>query len=201
MAGRPRYNFRNGNARKNTRAASWPGGGPQPQDRTAAAELHRDHRTRPAAPGPIGRALTERDEPAAALVAAFRRPSDDPARVTMPVQHRPSNPGLTPCRLPRSTALSPSSRTPWDWVDFDLINAGAKAYRSYGRNVRDVMADLCLIGGYRFGAARPAGVDRPAFRVGCVKRMGETVTGPPPLPNTTECAETQTVSNSRCMSG
>jgi len=26
-----------------------------------------------------------------------------------------------------------------EWVDFDLINAGAKAYRSYGPNVRDVM--------------------------------------------------------------
>jgi len=36
-------------------------------------------------------------------------------------------------------------------VDFHMINAGAKAYRSYGPTVRDVMADLSLIGGYRFG--------------------------------------------------
>ncbi|PRC61720.1 DUF2236 domain-containing protein, partial [Mycobacterium sp. ITM-2017-0098] len=37
------------------------------------------------------------------------------------------------------------------WVDFDLVNRGAAAYRRLGTNASDVMLQLSLIGGYRFG--------------------------------------------------
>lgn len=41
-------------------------------------------------------------------------------------------------------------RTP-DWVDWDLLDAGARVCRSYGRNAGDVLLQLSLMGGYRFG--------------------------------------------------
>lgn len=126
----------------------------------------------------IGRALTERDEAAAALVAAFRRPSDDPARVTMRQFNTALDSGVDSvpdCPEALRSFFAVVEDTP-DWVDFDLINAGAKAYRSYGRNVRDVMADLCLIGGYRFGGPPDLLVLTGLLSgSGALKRMGETV--------------------------
>lgn len=126
----------------------------------------------------IGRALMERDEPAAALVAAFRRPSDDPDRVTMRQFNTALESGVDAvpdCPEALRTFFAIVEDTP-DWVDFDLINAGAKAYRSYGRNVRDVMADLCLIGGYRFGGPPDLLVLTGLLSgSGALKRMGETV--------------------------
>ncbi len=38
-----------------------------------------------------------------------------------------------------------------DWVDFDLINEGARVYRRFGKNAADVLLQLSLLGGYRFG--------------------------------------------------
>lgn len=126
----------------------------------------------------IGRALTERDEPAAALVAAFRRPSDDPARVTMRQFNTALESGVDSvpdCPEALRSFFAIVEDTP-DWVEFDLINEGAKAYRSYGRNVRDVMADLCLIGGYRFGGPPDLLVLTGLLSgSGALKRMGETV--------------------------
>ena len=37
------------------------------------------------------------------------------------------------------------------WLDWDLLNEGAAAYRRLGTNAADVMLQLSLIGGYRFG--------------------------------------------------
>lgn len=126
----------------------------------------------------IGRALTERDETAAALVTAFRRPSDDPTRVTMRQFNTVLDSGVDAvpdCPEALRSFFATVEDTP-DWVDFDLINAGAKAYRSYGRNVRDVMADLCLIGGYRFGGPPDLLVMTGLLSgSGALKRMGETV--------------------------
>lgn len=126
----------------------------------------------------IGRALMERDEPAAALVTAFRRHADDPARVTMRQFNTALESGVDAvpdCPAALRTFFALVEETP-DWVDFDLINAGARAYRSYGRNVRDVMADLCLIGGYRFGGPPDLLVLTGLLAgSGALKRMGETV--------------------------
>lgn len=38
-----------------------------------------------------------------------------------------------------------------DWVDWDLVDEGAKVYGRFGRNAGDVLLQLALIGGYRFG--------------------------------------------------
>jgi hypothetical protein len=42
------------------------------------------------------------------------------------------------------------ARTP-DWVDWGLVEQGARFYRACGRNAGDVLLQLSLIGGYRFG--------------------------------------------------
>lgn len=126
----------------------------------------------------IGRALRERDEPGAALVAAIRRHGADPDRVTLPQFKTALTSGVDavpdcPGALRRFFDLVDD--TP-DWVDFDLINAGAKAYRSYGHNVRDVMSDLSLIGGYRFGGPPDLLVQTGLLAgSGALRRMGETV--------------------------
>lgn len=126
----------------------------------------------------IGFALQERDEPAAALVAAIRLHGGDPARVTMPQFKTALKFGVEavqdcPAELRRFFDLVENVPA---WVDFDLINAGAKAYRSYGKNVRDVMADLSLIGGYRFGGPPDLLVKTGLLAgSGALRRMGETV--------------------------
>ena len=38
-----------------------------------------------------------------------------------------------------------------DWVDWELLAQGAKAYRRFGQNAADILVVLSLIGGYRFG--------------------------------------------------
>lgn len=126
----------------------------------------------------IGRALMERDEPGAALVRAIRRDGHDPARVTMPQFKTALESGVDAvpdCPDELRRFFDVVEATP-DWVDFDLINAGAKAYRSYGPNVRDVMADLSLIGGYRFGGPPDLLVKTGLLAgKGALRRMGETV--------------------------
>lgn len=126
----------------------------------------------------IGRALRERDEPGAALVAAIRRPGGDPDRVTMPQFNTALEFGadaVPDCPGELRRFFDVVEDTP-KWVDFDLVNAGAKAYRTYGRNVRDVMADLSLIGGYRFGGPPDLLVKTGLLAgSGALRRMGETV--------------------------
>lgn len=101
----------------------------------------------------IGQALMQRDEVAAALVAAMRRDAHDPGRVTMGQFKAALESGvdvLPHCPAELRGFFDVVENTP-DWVDFDLINVGAAAYRRYGNNVADVMTQLALIGGYRFG--------------------------------------------------
>jgi hypothetical protein len=116
--------------------------------------LTRTGRPDPAILQTIEERLLRRDEPGAALVAAIRI-SDDahPDKVTMTQFQRalefgvasvPDAPG------PLREFFKLVERVP-DWVDFDLINAGAAAYRRLGTNAADVMLQLALIGSYRFG--------------------------------------------------
>jgi hypothetical protein len=102
----------------------------------------------------IGERLLRRDEPAAALVAAMRISDDsDPEQVTMGQFQRALEFGVAgvpdPPR-PLREFFRLVERVP-DWVDFDLVNAGAAAYRRLGTNAADVMLQLALIGSYRFG--------------------------------------------------
>ena len=102
----------------------------------------------------MGQRLMQRDEVGAALVQAMRiGDADDPDRVTMgqfktALEHGVDTvPG---CPLTLREFFREVERVP-AWVDMDLINEGAAAYRRLGTNAADVMLQLSLIGGYRFG--------------------------------------------------
>ena len=101
----------------------------------------------------IGAALMRRDEPGAAVAAAMSAPKGSPDRVTMrqiEIAVREGVDAVEDCPEALREFFALVDDTP-DWVDFDLIEAGATAYRRYGWNVSDVMTQLALINGYRFG--------------------------------------------------
>ena len=78
---------------------------------------------------------------------------DDPDRVTMGQFRQALDLGadtVADCPRPLREFFATVERVP-SWVDFDLVNEGAAAYRRLGTNAADVMLQLSLIGGYRFG--------------------------------------------------
>ncbi|MEU1883328.1 oxygenase MpaB family protein [Streptosporangium sp. NPDC020072] len=98
-------------------------------------------------------ALLERDELGADLAGAMSLPAGDPGRVT----HRQVAAALRDAPH-RADDLPPALRRFMDelvevpeWVDWDRVERGAVAFRYLGRNANDVLLDLSLIGGYRFG--------------------------------------------------
>ncbi|MFR9728361.1 oxygenase MpaB family protein [Saccharopolyspora sp. MS10] len=101
----------------------------------------------------IGRRMFDRDEPAARLVAAMGRDRPEGERVTMSSFGRALEHGIdaVPDAPPALREFfARVDRVP-DWVDFDLLERGSRAVRRMGRNVDDVLLQLSLIGGYRFG--------------------------------------------------
>ncbi len=102
----------------------------------------------------IGQRLMQRDELGAALVSAMRiADADDPARVTMGQFKTALEYGadaVPDCPRALREFFAEVERVP-HWVDMRLMNEGAAAYRRLGSNAADVMLQLALIGGYRFG--------------------------------------------------
>lgn len=102
----------------------------------------------------IGERLMHRDEVGAALVAAMKPDGPaEPVRVTMGQFKQALEHGVDSvpdCPAPLREFFSVVEAVP-PWVDFDLVNRGAAAYRRLGTNASDVMLQLSLIGGYRFG--------------------------------------------------
>ncbi len=102
----------------------------------------------------MGQRLMARDELGAGLVEAMRMTDpDDPERTTMgqfklALEHGAD--AVPDCPGPLRAFFDTVERIP-DWVDFEQINRGAAAYRRLGTNAADVMLQLSLIGGYRFG--------------------------------------------------
>lgn len=101
----------------------------------------------------IGRRMFARDEVGADLVRAMRRPRTDAERVSMAQFHRALEHGIdavpeAPEALRRFFAVVDDVP---EWVDFDLLEKGARAFRRMGRSRIDVLLQLSLIGGYRFG--------------------------------------------------
>lgn len=97
----------------------------------------------------IGRRFMARDEVGAALVHAMRAERS----VTMQQFQQALAHGIDSIESP-----PPALRTFFEhvdavpaWVDMRLVNEGARLYRSYGQNAADVLLQLALIGGYRFG--------------------------------------------------
>ncbi|MFT4202062.1 oxygenase MpaB family protein [Gordonia sp. (in: high G+C Gram-positive bacteria)] len=125
----------------------------------------------------IGQGLMRRDEPAAALVAAMRLPEGDPHRVTMREFHTALAHGVpddAPAALRDFFAVV--ENTP-DWLDLDLCNRGAQVNRGFGRNASDVLLQLGLIGGYRFGGPVDLLAETGGLRAKTAKRrLGETQT-------------------------
>ncbi|PRC51334.1 DUF2236 domain-containing protein, partial [Mycobacterium sp. ITM-2017-0098] len=88
----------------------------------------------------IGERLMHRDEVGAALVAAMK-PDDpaEPVRVTMGQFKQALERGVDSvpdCPAPLRDFFSVVDAVP-SWVDFDLVNRGAAAYRRLGTNASD----------------------------------------------------------------
>lgn len=101
----------------------------------------------------LGAAFTEQDELGADLAAAMRLRAGDPHRVTMQ-QFRTAlehGPGAVPDAGPALAAFLRTAEQDPPWLDRALVDEGARAFRRFGRNAADVLLQLSLIGGYRFG--------------------------------------------------
>ncbi len=123
----------------------------------------------------IGQRFTERDELGADLAKAFRANGAD--RVTMPQFTQALALGIASLENPPPAlrAFFEVVETVPTWVNFDLVNEGARVYRRFGRNAADVLTQLSLIGGYRFGGptdllVATGGLTGPSAR----RRLGET---------------------------
>jgi hypothetical protein len=144
----------------------------------------------------IGRAFFEQDDAGAALAAAMRLPAGTPGRVTRAQLHEalagpppgddreagplhgadaPQRPtGLsTPAPNALRDFLGVVTAVP-DWVDWDLVEEGAAVLRRLGQNAGDVLLQLSLVGGYRFGGPTDLLAATGALTGGTLRRLAET---------------------------
>jgi hypothetical protein len=101
----------------------------------------------------LGHGFMETDELGGRLATAMRLPADDPKRVTM-AEFRPAlDDGFdaVPDAPPALREFFDVVETVPDWVDWDLVEEGARVFRYLGQNSLDILTQLSLIGGYRFG--------------------------------------------------
>lgn len=101
----------------------------------------------------IGRAYLETDELGGALADAIRTRAGEPGRVTMTQLRQALAGGVGSVADPPpalAAFCAEVERVP-DWVDWDLVEEGGRVYNRFGRNAADVLLQLSLIGGYRFG--------------------------------------------------
>ncbi|WP_243788389.1 oxygenase MpaB family protein [Saccharopolyspora gloriosae] len=125
----------------------------------------------------IGRRMFTRDEIGARLVRAMGRDRPDAERVTMAgfgqaLEHGIDSVPDAPAAL--REFFAEVDRVP-DWVDFDLVERGARTIRRMGRNVDDVLLQLSLIGGYRFGGPADLLVATGGLTGStAMRRLGET---------------------------
>jgi hypothetical protein len=98
----------------------------------------------------IGRRTMMRDEIGADLAAAMRKSTPPDERVTMAALRRAVEHGARdddPPPLHRFVAAL--ERAP-EWLDRDLLERGAAAYRRMGRTRADILLSLALIAAYRY---------------------------------------------------
>jgi hypothetical protein len=103
--------------------------------------------------GRIGEKMLTRDELGARLADAMRLRAGDPERVTMDEFGTALREGVEAVDDPAPALVEffeTANRVP-EWVDWDLLARGARAYRRFGQNAADILVVLSLIGGYRFG--------------------------------------------------
>jgi hypothetical protein len=127
--------------------------------------------------GLIGRRLYARDEPGAELARAMR--AGGSARVSMAQFRQALDEGVTgvpnaPSALREFFAVVEDAP---HWADFDLVERGAGVVRRMGRTATDVLLQLSLIGGYRFGGPADLLVATGALSgATAMRRLGETET-------------------------
>ncbi|GEP33766.1 hypothetical protein NSZ01_15340 [Nocardioides szechwanensis] len=99
----------------------------------------------------IGAGFGARDEAGAALAHAMRLRAGEPGGVSM-ADFRAALEGGVPEDAPPALAnfFAVVEATP-EWVDWDLLARGAEVFNRFGQNAADVLLQLSLIGGYRFG--------------------------------------------------
>lgn len=101
----------------------------------------------------IGRAMLERDELGARLADAIRLRAGEPGRVTMAQFRRALEHGVGSVAdaPPALREFFTEVETEPAWLDWDELDRGARFFRSLGQNASDVLLQLSLVGGYRFG--------------------------------------------------
>ncbi|MDT9592891.1 oxygenase MpaB family protein [Nocardioides zeae] len=101
----------------------------------------------------IGAGLWQVDEVGARLAEAIRLPAGSPGRVPMAAFRTALAEGIGAVEDPPPALadfFAEVEATP-DWVDPELLERGRRAYLRLGQNAGDVLLQLSLIGGYRFG--------------------------------------------------
>lgn len=134
----------------------------------------------------IGRRMLERDEVGASLVRAIRaggaaRPdaAAGTERVTMAQFRRALEDGIESvpdAPEPLRRFFGAVDEVP-AWVDFGMLDRGARAIQRMGRVANDVLLYLSLIGGYRFGGPADLLVLTGGLsQATALRRLGETET-------------------------
>lgn len=101
----------------------------------------------------LGRGFMETDDLGGRLAKAMRLPATDPDRVTMADFRSALADGIdsVPEAPPALREFFDVVETVPEWVDWDLVEEGARVFRFLGQNSLDILLQLSLIGGYRFG--------------------------------------------------
>ncbi len=125
----------------------------------------------------LGRAFMETDDLGGALAMAMRLPKTDPNRVTMAQFQQALAAGVdaVPDAPPALREFFGVVETVPDWVDWDLVEEGARVFRGLGQNSLDILLQLSLIGGYRFGGPTDLLVATGGLSSDyAMRRLGET---------------------------
>lgn len=132
----------------------------------------------------IGRGYIEKDELGSRLAKAMRKRKGEPGAVTYRELSQALEMGSAGLREREAAGedvapvlieyLDTLEDTP-DWVDWEQIERGQKAYLKFGQNAADVLLQLSLIGGYRFGGPTDLLVETGGLTGGTtLRRLAET---------------------------
>ena len=101
----------------------------------------------------LAEGFMQKDELGAELARAMRLRADHPDRVTMAQLQLAIAEGIAAVDdpPPALVAFFDVVDTVPDWVDWELVEEGGRVVRHLGQNAADVLMQLSLLGGYRFG--------------------------------------------------